>query len=220
MRVVIADDALIVRVGLSQLLAHLGHQVVDEVDDAARLPALVAAHAPDLVVTDIRMPPFRGQDGLVAAEHIRNAHPDVAVLVLSQYLVPGFVSWLLDRSPSRTGYLLKDHLLDPGTLADALDRLDTGDCVVDQEVTAALLRQSPVEAAVSLTARERDVLALMAQGRSDRGIAEQLSVSLNTIGTHISRIFRKLEIPDTEADNRRVHAVLRWLDAATSAPIH
>ena len=212
MRVVVADDSLIVRAGLTRLIADLGHQVVAEADRATTLPAIVTANDPDLAVVDIRMPPHNGNDGLVAAAEIRAANPKVAILVLSQYVVPGYLSWLLKRNPNRIGYLLKDRLLTVGMLDDALTRLSAGQTVVDPDLVQLLMRSGRGSTtAEQLSARERDVLELMAQGMSDRGIASKLFVSLNTVGTHVQHIFAKLEIPDGASENRRVLAVLRWL---------
>ena len=211
MRIVVADDAAIVRAGLSRLLSAQGHEIVAETDRASSLPEIVTATEPDVVITDIRMPPTFTDEGLVAASAIREQHPDVSVLVLSQYVAIPYVSWLLERSPARIGYLIKDRILDATALDDALERLSAGETVLDPELTEQLLRHRSATVRVALSVREQEVLRLMAEGRSDRGIATQLFISPNTVGTHVQHIFDKLGIPDGTVDNRRVHAVLRWL---------
>lgn len=219
MRVVIADDSIIVRAGLTRLLGQLGHEVVGETGLATSVPQVVSARLPDLVVVDIRMPPHRGNDGLTAAAAVRAAHPRIAVLVLSQYVVPGYLAWLLERNPERIGYLLKDRILTVGMLATAIGRLTTGHTVVDPDLVTMLMRSGRDRTvAAQLSAREQDVLKLMAQGLSDKGIAEALVVSLNTVGTHVRHIFTKLAIPEGVSENRRVLAVLRWLEESQPRP--
>ena len=219
MRIVIADDAMIVRAGLIRLLSQLGHQIVAETGTAIGLPELVAKYAPDLLIVDIRMPPHHGNDGLVAATQVRTTHPDSAILVLSEYVVPSYLTWLLQQTPDRVGYLLKDRLLTAGMLQDALTRLAAGQTVVDPDLVEQLLQSERGRSATGqLSPREREVLALMAQGLSDRGIAAVLFVSLNTVSTHIRHIFAKLAIAEGAADNRRVLAVLRWLEDAQPRP--
>jgi DNA-binding NarL/FixJ family response regulator len=218
MRIAVADDSLLVREGLARLLGDLGHQVVFRAARADILPAEVAAHRPEIVIVDIKMPPTFTDEGLRAAAGIRQRHPDVGVLVLSQYVVPGYVTWLLERSPAQAGYLLKDRILDGAMLQDALHRIAAGGTVVDPELVSSLMKPRTASGPLaSLSEREREVLSLIAEGLSDRGIAERLVVSLNTVGTHIQHIFTKLGLPDTAADNRRVRATLAWLQASAGS---
>ena len=219
MRVAVAEDSLIVREGLTRLLESRGHAVVAAVDRPDRLAAEVARARPDVVVVDIKMPPTFTDEGLRAAAVIRHRHPDVGVLVLSQYVAPGYVTWLLEQAPDRVGYLLKDRLVDAGALGGALERIAAGETVIDPELVRLLMRSRAHSGPLgSLTERERQVLALMAEGLSDRGIADRLVVSLHTVGTHVQHVFRKLAIPDTEADNRRVRAVVTWLQNGPPTP--
>ncbi|MGH3822952.1 MAG: response regulator transcription factor [Pseudonocardiaceae bacterium] len=216
MRVILADDSLLTREGLARLLERLGHHVLAQVGRADLLLAEVARHRPDIVLIDIKMPPTYTDEGLRAAAAVRRAHESVGVLVLSQYIVAGYATDLLEQAPTRAGYLLKDRLLDAHTLDDALRRISAGETVVDPELVRVLLhsatRAGPL---ATLSAREHQVLGLIAQGLSDRGIAGRLVISLNTVGTHIQRIFTKLGLPATANDNRRVHATLTWLHNQT-----
>jgi DNA-binding NarL/FixJ family response regulator len=216
MRVILADDSLLVREGLTRLLEGLGHQVPAQVDRLELLLAEVARHQPDIVLIDIKMPPTYTDEGLRAAAAVRRQHDSVGVLVLSQYVVASYATDLLEQAPTRAGYLLKDRLLDAYTLDDALRRIWAGETVVDPELVRILLHSaSRAGPLATLSARERQVLELMAQGLTDRGIAERLVISLNTVGTHVQRIFTKLGLPNTANDNRRVHAALTWLDNPT-----
>lgn len=216
MRIILADDSLLIREGLARLLEGLGHHVLAQVDRLELLLAEVARHQPDIVLIDIKMPPTYTDEGLRAAAAVRRQHESVGVLVLSQYLVASYATDLLERTPTRTGYLLKDRLLDAHTLDDALRRISAGETVIDPELVQVLLqsanRAGPL---ATLSTRENQVLDLMAQGLSNRGIAERLVISLNTVETHIQRIFTKLGLPDTAKDNRRVHAALTWLHNST-----
>ena len=212
MRIVIADDSVIVREGVTRLLTRGGHDVLESVGDADRLLAATATGHPDAVLVDIKMPPTFTDEGLRAADIIRARFPGVGILVLSQYVVADYAMTLLAGGETGVGYLLKDRVLDPSQLSDALTRVCAGGTVIDPELVADLLRTSRALGPTSaLTDRERDVLVLMAEGLSDKGIAEHLFVSLNTVGTHVQHIFRKLDLPDGSADNRRVHAVLLHL---------
>ncbi len=216
MRVILADDLLLIREGLARLLEGLGHHVLAQVDRIELLLAEVTRHQPDVVLIDIKMPPTYTDEGLRAAAAVRRQHDSVGVLVLSQYVVASYATDLLEQAPTRAGYLLKDRLLNAHTLDDALRRISAGETVIDPELVRVLLqganRAGPL---ATLSTRENQVLDLMAQGLSDRGIAERLVISLNTVGTHIQRIFTKLGLPDTANDNRRVHAALTWLYNST-----
>lgn len=212
MRVIVVDDSIVVREGIRNLLAGSGHDVIAELDRVDGLMAQVRRDQPDAVVLDIRMPPTHRDEGLRAAEQVRGAHPDVAVLVLSQYVVPEYANRLLDGGERRAGYLLKDRLLDGRHLSDALERLVAGGTVIDPELVSHLMRaQVRRRPLAGLTERELTVLALMAEGLSDRGIAERMHLSTNTIRTHVQHIFDKLAISEGHQDNRRVQAVLNFL---------
>jgi len=199
MRIVIAEDAALFRAGLVRLLEDEGHQVCAEVADGEALLAAVASQRPDVVVADIRMPPTFTDEGLRAALELRRTHPGTAVLVLSQYIETRYAAELLRGSPAGVGYLLKDRVAAGGT---ALDR----------EVVSQLLAASRHAGDLDpLTPRERDVLALMAEGRSNAGVASALVLTLGTVEKHVASIFGKLGLPASETDNRRVLAVLRYL---------
>jgi len=215
MRIVIADDSIIIRAGLSRLFGIAGDvTVAGEAADAEELHRLVAHERPDVAVVDIRMPPTHTDEGIRAAGRIRREHPGVAVLVLSQYVEAAYAMELLDGGRSHVGYLLKDRIMDRAALVGAVRRVRDGEVVVDSQLVEALLAAPAVPAALAvLSEREREVLALMAEGLTDRGIAARLSVSPRTIGTHIQHIFDRLGIADTPADNRRVRAILSYLDA-------
>lgn len=218
MRVIVADDSLLVREGLGALLRARGHAVVDAVGAPERVPALVRTHAPDVVLVDIRMPPTYTDEGLRLAAGLRRSHPEVGVLVLSQYVVGGYAAWLLERAPVRVGYLLKDSILQADVLEDAMTRVADGGTVVDATVAESLVRSSGP--ALGLSERELEVLQLMAEGLSDKGIAQRLTVSIHTVATHVQHVFAKLELPGGPADNRRVQAVVTYLSAPRSAPRH
>ena len=212
LRVVLADDAVLLREGLAALLARFGHQVVAVAGDAAALAAAVTDQAPDVVVTDVRMPPSFTDEGLRAALALRRDHPRLPVLVLSQYVATAYATKLLESTDSGgVGYLLKDRVLKVRDFVDALERIAAGGCVIDPEVVRHLLarRQSPL---TRLTPREREVLALMAEGRSNAAITRTLKVSEKVVGKHISSIFAKLDLPaENTDDHRRVRAVLTYL---------
>jgi DNA-binding NarL/FixJ family response regulator len=211
-RVIVADDALLVRQGIGALLEHEGIRTVGAAADAAELMALVAIHRPDAAVVDIRMPPTHRDEGIVAAGQIRALYPSVAVLVLSQYVQLPYAMRLLRDGAGRVGYLLKDRLGDAATLTDALRRVVAGECVVDPALVDRLLRNKRAQGPLSdLTEREREVLRLMAEGRSNRAIETALMLSPKTVETHIGRIFRKLGLDETPAVHRRVLAVLTHL---------
>lgn len=211
LRVVLAEDSVLLREGLVGLLARFGHQVVAAVGDAAALTEAVDAHAPDLVVTDVRMPPGLQDEGLRAALALRTADPRLPVLVLSQYVQRAYAAELLDTGDGTgVGYLLKDRVGQVEQFAEAVRRVAAGGTVVDPEVVRQLLRRrrDPLEA---LTPREREVLGLVAEGRSNGAIARQLVVTEAAVGKHIGNILGKLDLPPAEDTHRRVLAVLAYL---------
>jgi len=212
LRVVIAEDAALFREGLARLVESRGHQVACSVADGAALVAAVARHRPDVVVADIRMPPTHTDEGLRAAIELRRAYPRLGVLVLSQYIETRYAARLLEDNAAGIGYLLKDRVADVADFAEALERVAAGGTALDPKVVSQLVRTSQQAAGLAeLTPRERDVLALMAEGRSNAGIATALVVSASVVEKHVASIFAKLRLPPSEADNRRVLAVLRYL---------
>ena len=213
MRVILADDAAVIREGLARLLAEEGVEIAAQVGDAGALIAAFERDPPDAVVVDIRMPPTFSSEGLEAAQAIRDAHPAVAVLVLSQHIDAAYAMKLVDERAERVGYLLKDRIADVAALVEALRRVCAGETVVDPGLVGELLDAPRHEDPLAeLTPREREVLALVAEGRTDRGIAEALWLSPKTVETHVRTIFRKLDLPSAPSENRRVHAVLAFLD--------
>jgi DNA-binding NarL/FixJ family response regulator len=212
MRAVIAEDAVLLREGLQRLLTEGGFDVVDCVADGEALLRAVERHQPDVCVVDIRMPPTFSSEGLEAAQRIRGRHPAVGVLLLSQHIDAAYAMKLVDEGAERVGYLLKDRIADIGALTSALERVRDGESVVDPALVAELLDAPRQEDPLAeLTPRERDVLALVAEGRTDRGIAAALWLSPKTVETHVRSIFRKLDLPTAPTENRRVHAVLAFL---------
>jgi len=212
LRVVIAEDAALFREGLARLIESRGHQVACSVSDGAALVAAVARDQPDVVVADVRMPPTHTDEGLRAALELRRAHPRLGVLVLSQYIETRYAARLLEDNAAGIGYLLKDRVADVADFAEALERVAAGGTALDPEVVSQLVRSSQqTEGLAGLTPRERDVLALMAEGRSNAGIAAALVVTASVVEKHVASIFAKLRLPPSEADNRRVLAVLRYL---------
>ncbi len=214
MRIVLADDSALLREGLVRLLAEAGHEVVAAVGDAPALLDAVAEHDPDLAVVDIRMPPTNTDDGLRAAVQIRRERPETGVLVLSQYVEMSYAEELLAAGDGAVGYLLKDRVSDLGKLARSLETVAAGGTVLDHEVVEQLLaRRRHADPLTSLSPRERDVLALMAEGRSNAGICDELVLSAGAVEKHISSIFTKLGLLPAAEDHRRVLAVLAWLQA-------
>jgi DNA-binding NarL/FixJ family response regulator len=212
LRIVVAEDAALLREGLVRILERAGHEVVAAVADAPALLTYAGNVRPDLVVTDIRMPPTHTDEGIVALEQLRASGFAAGVLLLSTYAVPSYAVRALG-SGGGTGYLLKDRVADSGTLVDAVERVAAGESVVDPEVVSLLVAERTRSDGLDhLTEREREVLTLMAEGRSNSGIAKALVVSLKTVEAHISRILAKLGLEDSPADHRRVLAVVRWLE--------
>jgi serine/threonine-protein kinase len=215
-RVVIADDEVLLREGLAHLLADAGFEIAGRCGDADALLAMVDARRPDVALVDIRMPPNHGDDGLLAAQEIRRRHPEIGVLVLSHHLDSHYAAKLLEEAPERAGYLLKQRVSDVAILTDALRRIDEGECVIDHTIISRLItrkrRNGPLEA---LTDRERNVLALVAEGYSNGAIGAKLFLSRKTIDAHISQIFLKLNLRESADQHRRVLAVLTFLRAAT-----
>ncbi len=203
MRVVIADDTAILREGLARLLEENGVKVVGQAADATELLRAVEELNPDAALVDIRMPPTHTDEGLVAAETLR-----IPVIVLSQYVETAYALRLLEGGQPGRGYLLKDRVMDAAQLVAALERVVAGEVVVDPALIEPLVARRPLG---DLTAREREVLALMAEGLTDRGIAERLWLTPKTVETHVRHILRKLALPAGTANNRRVHAVLTYL---------
>jgi DNA-binding NarL/FixJ family response regulator len=211
-RVVVADDAMLIRDGLTRLLRDAGVTVVGKAADADELMRHVALGRPDVAVVDIRMPPDYADEGLRAADRIRAEHPAVAVLLLSQYVNARYAMRLLDEHPGRIGYLLKERVSDMAVLVDALRRLVDGECVIDPTIIAQLLAKPRADATLAaLSPREREVLGLIAEGRSNPGIADQLVLSTKTVESHVHQIFLKLDLPETPGLDRRVLAVLKYL---------
>ena len=212
MRVVIAEDQALLRQGVVRLLQDAGFEVVAQASDAPDLMRKVGAHKPDVAIVDIQMPPDNTDDGLRAALEIRARQPDVGVLVLSQFIEERYAVDLIGGSAEGVGYLLKDRVADFTAFADAVRRVGSGGSVLDPAVVARLLgrkrRNDPLDA---LTARERDVLELMAEGRSNRGIAEALVVTPHAVEKHVTNIFTKLGVVEAPEDHRRVLAVLAFL---------
>jgi DNA-binding NarL/FixJ family response regulator len=212
MRIVIAEDAAVLRDGLAHLLSSRGHEVVAAVPDGDALRAAVAEHLPDVAVVDIRMPPTHTDEGLRAAIAIRRDHPGVGVLVFSQYVEARYAADLLAGGAERVGYLLKDRVADVSDFVDALARVAAGGTVLDPEVVTQMLATSRrTDDLDALTPREREVLALMAEGRSNTAIAERLVLAYGSVEKHVTSIFTKFGLPPSAGDHRRVLAVLRYL---------
>jgi len=211
LRVVVADDSMLLREGLVRLLGEAECDVVAAVGDAPSLIIAVTQHRPDVAVVDVRMPPMMTDDGLRAAVAAREEQPDLGVLMLSAYIELSYADALLSDGRGRVGYLLKDRVTSLDRLSDALRTIAAGGTVLDPEVVAQLLVSRRADPLAALTPREREVLALMAEGRSNAAIAQQLVVTGGAVEKHISNIFAKINLPDLGSDNRRVLAVLAWL---------
>ena len=214
MRVVVADDSVLLREGIVRILSDSGFDVVGQAGDAEDLVRKVAAHKPDIAIVDVRMPPTNTDDGLRAAQKIRAEQPDCGVLVLSQYIEEGYALELLSENAEGVGYLLKDRVADVERFTESVRRVGEGGSALDPEVVAQLLgrrrREDPLE---ELSPREREVLELMAEGRSNHAIAEAMVVTERAVEKHVTSIFGKLKLPPTQEDHRRVLAVLRYLRA-------
>jgi len=212
LRVIVADDSVLFREGLARVLEGAGFEVVGQASNADELDVLVADRKPSLVILDIRMPPTQSDEGLVAAKRIRRQHPEIGVLVLSQYVESHHALELLGENPDRVGYLLKDRFADLGEFVDAVRRVGDGGSAVDPLVVSQLLgRKRSRDLIEDLTDRERSVLALMAEGRSNDAIASALKISPKTLEAHIGTIYSKLGLEPAGGDHRRVLAVLNYL---------
>ncbi|ADB52134.1 response regulator [Conexibacter woesei] len=214
MRVVIAEDSVLLREGIARLLEEAGHDVVGQAGDAEDLVRKVTAHRPDIAIVDVRMPPTNTDDGLRAALQLRQQMPETSVLVLSQYVEERYAHELIGGGAAGVGYLLKDRVADVDRFVDAVSRVGDGGSALDPEVVAQLLgrrrRDDPLEA---LTPREREVLGLISEGRSNSAIAAELVVTERAVEKHVTSIFGKLDLPPAAQDHRRVLAVLRYLGA-------
>jgi DNA-binding NarL/FixJ family response regulator len=211
LRVVVADDNALLREGIASLLVEAGHEVVGRAVDADDLRLKVRSYGPDIAIVDVRMPPGNADDGIVAAADIRRAHPSVAVLVLSQHLEPTYMLELVAGDAAGVGYLLKDRVRDVAEFVDAVERVAAGGTAFDPEVVKVLVGGHRRSALDDLTDREREVLSLIAEGRSNRAIGNKLFLSSRAVERDVQAIFRKLGLPDSEDDNRRVLAVLALL---------
>lgn len=212
MRVVVADDTLVTREGISRLLRDAGVEVVAQAGDAEELLRQVSRHRPDVAIVDIRMPPSHTDEGLVAAQQIRAAHPTIGVLLLSHYVEPSYAMRLIEEQPERVGYLLKERVFDVATLVDALRRIVDSETVIDPTIVTRLVRRRRLRDPLSdLTDREREVLELVAEGMSNRAIASRLFVTDRTVEAHVTQIFQKLGLAESPDQHRRVLAVLAFL---------
>jgi DNA-binding NarL/FixJ family response regulator len=211
LRVVVADDDALLREGIASLLEQSGYEVVGRASDARELMLKVRSYLPDVAIVDVRMPPGLTDDGLRAAAEIRRLHPSVAVLVLSQHLEPAYMLELVGDDASGVGYLLKDRVRDVAQFVDAVHRVAVGGTAFDPAVVNSLVGGHRRSLLDELSERERDVLSLLAEGRSNRAIAKQLYLSPRAVERHIQAVFAKLRLPESEDDNRRVLAVLALL---------
>jgi DNA-binding NarL/FixJ family response regulator len=219
LRIVIAEDAAVIRAGLTEVLTDRGHEIVAAVGDAEALQAAVAEHKPDVAIVDVRMPPDHTDEGLRAAIAIRRDHPGTGILVFSPYVETRYAADLVSMrrgvhsaASGGVGYLLKDRVANVAEFTDAIARVAAGGTALDPEVVTGMLNAARhTSALATLTARERDVLTLMAEGRSNTAIADQLVISDRAVEKHISNIFSKLGLPPSDSDHRRVLAVLAFL---------
>jgi DNA-binding NarL/FixJ family response regulator len=211
LRIVVADDNALLREGIASLLTDAGHEVVGRAGDADDLLLKARSYTPDVAIVDVSMPPGNADDGLVAAVQIRRTQPSTAVLVLSQHLEPAYMLELVGDNASGVGYLLKDRVRDVAEFVDAVERVATGGTAFDPEVVKSLVGGHRRSALDDLSERERDVLSLIAEGRSNKAIGKQLYMSARAVERHVQGIFQKLGLPGSEDDNRRVLAVLALL---------
>jgi DNA-binding NarL/FixJ family response regulator len=210
--VIVADDVMLIRSGLARLLSDAGVDVVGEASDAHELLRLVARQGPDVAIVDIRMPPTLTDEGLIAARQIRERHPSTAVVLLSQHLEPCYAKRLLAEQPGGLGYLLKERVADIAVLVDALRRVIDRECVIDPTIVKQLMQRRRIESPLErLTAREEEILGLMAEGRSNAGIAQRLGISERTVEAATAQVFQKLDLEASPDLNRRVLAVLTLL---------
>jgi DNA-binding NarL/FixJ family response regulator len=220
LRAVIADDSVLLREGIARLLEESGFEVVGQAGDAEDLLRKVGAHKPDIAVVDVRMPPTHTDEGLRAAHRIRAEHPRTAVLVLSQYVDEASALELLSESSERTGYLLKDRIADVESFVDAVRRVANGGSALDPEVVGLVLgRRHRADPLAVLSPREREVLGLMAEGRTNAAMAQAQGVTERAVEKHVTAIFTKLDLPRAVADHRRVLAVLRFVRSEQARPI-
>jgi DNA-binding NarL/FixJ family response regulator len=217
MRIMIAEDSVLLMDGLTRLLEAEGHEVQGFPSSDALVAAITPVHVPDIVVTDVRMPPTHTDEGLRAAVHLRSVYPRLPILVLSQYVEQRYAAELFAADPVGLGYVLKDRVMDVEEFLDALTRVASGGTVIDPEVVAQLLTRRATNALERLSAREREVLALMAEGRSNTAIAERLVIGTAAVEKHVTSIMSKLDLAPDVDDHRRVLAVLRWLEREPSA---
>jgi DNA-binding NarL/FixJ family response regulator len=213
-RVVIADDSVLLREGTARLLQETGFDVVAQAVDGDDLMLKVRSYSPDVAIVDIRMPPTHTDEGLRAAKEIRERYPATSVLVLSQYVETQYAMELLGDSAEGVGYLLKDRVADIGEFADAVRRVAAGGSALDPSIVSRLLHRGPRSIVEEVTPREREVLELMAEGRSNKAIAERMVVTERAVEKHVTSIFAKLRLPTSTEDHRRVLAVLAYLRAA------
>ena len=217
MKVIVVEDQLLTREGIVRTVTHAGHEIVDAVGDVPAMQAAIALRVPDALILDVRLPPTFTDEGIRAAESIRSTHPEIAVLVLSHYVEAEFATALLQRMTGGVGYLLKDRILTPSTLSDALARIAAGECVVDPALVATLMAQQKAAGPLTeLTERERDVLTGVAEGLSNAAIGRRLFISERTVEVHAQHIFRKLGLSEDPGTNRRVLATVRYLALMTT----
>lgn len=216
LRILLVDDSVLLREGIASLLDEFDDiEVVGQAGDAVALVATVTATEPDLVLLDIRMPPTHTIEGIEAATELRRVHPSVGVVVMSQYIEPDAAAELLSGTDGHFGYLLKDRITDVDSFADTLRRVAAGETAIDPELVRRLVRRQRLGNPIDrLSAREREVLSAMAEGRSNAGIARELQLNGKTVETHVRNIFAKLDLAPEQDDHRRVRAVVTWLDAA------
>lgn len=212
MRVVVAEDVMLTREGIVRLLTDAGVEVVGQAEDLEGFLRRVRGLKPDVAITDIRMPPTHTDEGLVAAQTIRTEHPEVGVLVLSQYVEPSYAMRLIEEHPERVGYLLKERIFDAAVLVDAIRRVAEGETIIDPTIVSRLVgRRRRDDPLAGLSPREREVLTLVAEGRSNKAIASELFITERTVEAHVKQIFLKLGLQEDREQHRRVLAVLAFL---------